>query len=353
MTGKVKRKFILILVLIVVIYAGACIKTDTEIRRAVLSRGIPVEFKFALITGPYTITMFGVESGNMNAFSVSVNINLLGIMFGNKDRSIDGISIYGMEMIFADPGGKEAEKINHAPFVLPFMKSLSIENGKIIYYNSKSGNDFKITGITMRSKYSGGGRESERVVQVNGYGYLMGKKSAKLHLKLDYYPYYKNKFIFSVFGVNIDVRVFSSVFEGENIIIENGILNFVTQIKGENRTIYLNNMMQFKGIKINEKEAGIREFLGLSYGDILRFSTDTKGDFDLSFSFSIPDSEFTGIFNRYGKEFEKTLKNKVMMGVLTAPFRKAGEMLWDITGGGVKKLFDLITGNEKKQEAEK
>jgi len=38
------------------------------------------------------------------------------------------------------------------------------------------------------------------------------------------------------------------------------------------------------------------------------------------------------------------------MGVLAAPFRKAGEMLWDITGGGVKKIFDMMTGNGKKQE---
>jgi len=347
-----KKRIILILALIAAIYAGACIKADTEIRRAVLSRGIPVEFKFAILTGPYTVTMFGVESGNMNAFSVAVNLNLLGLMFGNKDRSIDGVSIYGMEMIFADAdtAAGASNKQPGAPFILPFMKSMSVENGSIIYYNSKSGNDFRITGITMRSKYSGTGRESERMVQVNGYGYLMGKKSAKLHLKLDYYPYFKNRFLFSVFGANIDSSVFGPVFEGSNVVIERGTVNFVTQLKGESRVLYLNNIMQFKGISIKEKEAGIREFLGLSYGDIVRFNTDTKGDFDLGFSFSMPDSEFTALFNRYGEEFARAVKNKVMMGVLAAPFRKAGEMLWDITGGGVKKIFDMMTGNGKKQE---
>jgi hypothetical protein len=126
-----------------------------------------------------------------------------------------------------------------------------------------------------------------------------------------------------------------------------GRINFLVQVKGEMRKICLNNVMQFENLKVRENAGlDLKALLGVSVEQLVDFLKDSKGNFYVNYNFCMDDSEFGGIFKKYGDGFQASVMDRLKIGIITAPLRRISDLIWNLTGENVARIFKLFGGGK-------
>ncbi|HRU39962.1 MAG TPA: hypothetical protein P5511_08800, partial [Candidatus Goldiibacteriota bacterium] len=193
------------------------------------------------------------------------------------------------------------------------------------------------------------GKKDEEHMVFDLTGYIQGKKQDTLRLKMFFFPYYINRFYLSVFATKVNASAFEPLFKKYNLKIDGGTLNFMVQITGRNRKVMLRNRMEIEGLKIHE-DTGIdfKALFGVSYEQLGRFITDSRGNFNLNFDIETDDSRLGRLPEMYGSAFAENVGNRIKLGVITAPVRQVTDLIWNLTGENVIRFFRLF--EETQQE---
>jgi hypothetical protein len=306
-----------------------------------------VDYLFAVSIIPDRAALINFEYMNLSAPAVVININLMNMIHGDYEKSLEGLVIVGMKLRFTDRHAAAPDKsASPRAFIIPFCKYLYII-GSSFEYTTVSGYKFTITGINGISSYKGAAK-SDEFMTMDCSGNILGRLSQKVYMKFYFYPYYKNRFFLNVFATGIEASIFEPMFRKNNLKFDSGRINFLVQVKGEMRKIYLNNVMQFENLKIRENTGlDLKALFGVSVEQLVDFLKDSKGGFYVNFSFAVDDSEFGSIFKKYGESFQASIMDRLKIGIITAPLRSIGGLIWNLTGENVVRIFKLFGGDGK------
>jgi hypothetical protein len=334
-----------IIILLFALFVLFNIYLNRQLRPFLKETAPQIDYLFALSVIPDRVTLFDFQYMNISAPVLTVDINLMNLYKKRYEKLLDGIVAYGLKMRFVKKDGARTEpKASSRAFIIPFCKYLYIINGSIEYEDIKGRYKFFISGLNGISSYNGKG-ESEEFMTLDLSGNILGKAGQKAYMKFFFYPYYKNKFFLNVFATGIDAKIFEPMFARNKMVFDRGRINFIVQMKGEMRKIYLNNIMEFKDVKIRENAGlDLKALFGVSVEQLADFLKDSKGDFYVNYDFSIDDSQFSDIFMLYGDSFKESIAARVRVGVLTAPLRQIKDLIWNLTGENVVRLYKLFGG---------
>ena len=341
-----KRFFRESIILLFVLFTGFNLYLNRE-ARALLHRIAPrVDYIFVFSVIPDRLTFVGFEYFNVSAPILTIDLNLKNVINKEYDKSIDGIVAAGLKLRFVKKAGAQAQtKSTAKAFIIPFCKYIFIWKGMLEYEDLGRKNRFFISGLQGRSSYKGKGKSDEFLI-LDMSGHILGKTGQKAYLKLHFYPYYKNRFFLNVFATGIDAKIFEPMFIKNNLKFDKGKINFIVQIKGEMRKIYLNNVMQFQQVKIRENTSlDLKSLFGVSVEQLVDFLKDSKGDFYINFDFNFDDTEFNDVFVKYGDAFRESITGRLKLGIATAPLRQLKDLIWNLTGENVIRIYKLFGGN--------
>ena len=109
------------------------------------------------------------------------------------------------------------------------------------------------------------------------------------------------------------------------------------------RRIYVNNLMQFRGLKIREdSEFDAKAIFGVSVEQLTDFMKGSNGDFFVNFNFDMPDSRFGDIFSEYASALKSSVGSRVALGIITAPARQVKDLIWNLTGENIFRIIRLF-----------
>lgn len=338
-----------LLILFFTLFVAFNIYLNIKLRPFTRTLAPGVDYLFAVSIIPDRATLINFEYLNLSAPAVTVNINLMNMIKGDYAKSLEGLVIYGMKFRFLEKKGAaqgiNASEAGPGVFIIPFCRYLYIFDSSV-EYTTASGYKFTITGINGLSSYKGA-TKSEEFMTLDCSGNILGRISQKVYMKFYFYPFYKNRFFLNVFATGIEASSFEPMFSKNNLKFESGRINFLVQVKGEMRKIYMNNIMQFENFKIRENTGlDIKALFGVSVEQLVDFLKDSKGSFYVNFNFVMDDSEFTGIFKKYGESFQASIMDRLKVGIITAPIRRITDLIWNLTGENVVRVFRLFGGDK-------
>ncbi|MCE5300255.1 MAG: hypothetical protein LLG37_05210 [Spirochaetia bacterium] len=338
-----------LLVLCFTLFVGFNIVANRYLKPFVHRYAPDADYLFAVSVLPDRYALFGFNYMNITARCAAVDLNLGNIYRRSYDRAVDGIMIEGFKMRFVKKTGvkKIEQKPSSRAFIIPFCKYVWIMNGTIEYEDFTQKSFFSLSHINGISKYKGKSRDEE-FLTLDCTGRVNGRQGQKVYLNFHFYPYYTNRFFLNVFATGIDARMFEPLFRKNNIKIDSGRINFIVQIDCLMRRILVNNIMQFEKIKLRENTGlDVKALFGLSVEQLTDFLKDSKGDFYVNFEFDIDDADFPELFRIYGDKFAGSIIDRVKQGVVTAPIRQIKDLLWNVTGGGIIRVLDRMTGKQQ------
>lgn len=310
------------------------------------NREIKYSFIFSVI--PDKITFVNFKYKNLSALFLTADVYIKEVIKKNYDKFLNGVSIVCPTLKFVKnpKQNTDAEKTELVHFDLPFCQDISIFNGKIIYEDREQLVMLKVDNINGSSKYFNKGKKDIEHLLLEVNGVLQKRKHDKIILKMYFFPYYKNRFNINIFGTKIRAKSFEPLFSKYNLKVESGEVDFLVRIAGEMRKIYLNNAIQIRNLKIKE-DIGIdfKALLGVSYEQIGKYLTDSNGNLYINFDFMLPDTELSQIPNLYSKTFASIVGDRIKTGVITAPIRQVTDLIWNLTGENIFRIFKIFGGD--------
>lgn len=341
---KVFNKKREILILILVIFFGYNFVLNFYLKSFLDSYNLKINYFFAVSLIPDRITLINPKYENFECLFLDIDFYIKNLLRKKFDKCINGISLAGLNYEIEYGKNENKKNVNTVPFILPFFEYVNIYSSKIIFCDKKTGKSIIINNINGSSAVNKAKKESEKYVQVNCKGNFNKRKNEFINLKLIFYPHYKNKFFLNLFGSKLSATEFNEIFKDSNIRINEGKINFIIQLKGEGKKIYVNNIMQFENLKVEEGNWDIKEIFGLTVKQLLDFLKDSKGDFYINFDYSLNTDEFIKILDFYTEKFTESIRNRIILGVVTAPVRQLKDLIWNITGENVIRIFKLFGG---------
>lgn len=340
-----KKTFRDLCVLFFVLFTGFNIYVNREARIILKNIAPSVDYLFAVSFIPDRITFINFEYMNISAPALTMDFNIKNLINKDYEKSIDGIIAAGLKMRFVKKAvPQEALKSLPRAFVIPFCRYLYIINSSIEFEDLQQKYRFYISNLNGLSAYQGRNK-SDEFLTLKISGNILGKTGQKAYMKLFFYPYYKNRFSMNVFATGIDAKIFEPMFRKNNLKFDKGRINFIVQLKGEMRKIYVNNVMQFQQVKVRENTGlDLKALFGVSVEQLVDFLKDSKDDFYVNFDYSFDDSEFGDFFVKYGDAFRESIGNRLKLGVVTAPLRQVKDLIWNLTGENVARIYRLFGG---------
>jgi len=343
----VKKTLKDIIILMFVVFVGYNIYLNREIRKVVDGISRDITYMFAVSVIPDRATFIYFNYGNMTSPLLTVDISLPSFLTGDYGRALDGVSMFGLKFALGGKKKKDKEeKKRETDFVIPFCKYIKINGGKIIFRDKENKVNFRVSGIKGKSVYHKAEDKMDEYFILTCTGKAGGKISEQITVKFYFYPYNRNTFYCNIFGTKINARTFEPMFRKQNLKIDSGIINFIVQIQAENRMVYLNNMMEFRNLKIKE-DIGLdfKALFGVSYEQIGNFLTDSKGDLYVNFDMLIKDDELPMLGRYYSEKFSNSVGDRIKVGVVTAPVRQVTDLIWNLTGENIFRIFRLFGGD--------
>jgi|DewCreStandDraft_4_1066084.scaffolds.fasta_scaffold01931_24 hypothetical protein len=336
-----------ILILLFIIWIGYSVILNVYVTPFVKNANKEIKYAFIFSVIPDKITFVNFEYKNLNALFLTADIYIREVIKKDYDKFLNGVSIVCPTLKFVKnpQQNTDTEKTTPAHFNLPFCQDISIFNGKIIYEDREQLVMLKIDNINGRSKYFNKGKKDIEYLLLEVNGALQKRKQDKIILKVYFFPYYKNRFNINIFGTKIRARSFEPLFSKYNLKVESGEVDFLIRIAGEMRKIYLNNAIQIRNLKIKE-DIGIdfKALLGVSYEQIGKYLTDSNGNLYVNFDFMIPDTELSQLPALYSKTFAGIVGDRIKTGVITAPIRQVTDLIWNLTGENIFRIFKIFGG---------
>ena len=333
------------------IFALYTLALNIVLYRALTDRAPALSYLFAVSPLPDRVILAGIKTGYFSCPAVLVDVNLKNALKKDFARSIDGLILFWPRIIYrkaAVSTVKRAEK----EFVLPHSRYVAVFGGSAEYLDEKKSVRFGLYGISGKSEYAASETKSGEFMAFDMKGYIQGDKRYPVKLNFFYFPYYINRFHMVILGESIDARIFEPFFADYKMIIESGDINIAVQATGENRRIKLLNAMEIKGLKLREDNNGldIKQLFGVSYEQMGRFLTDSKGDMRVDFQLEVPDSRLAYLPSLYGKKFASEMGDRVKIGIITAPLRGVTDLLWNLTGENVINFLKIFENQDIEKE---
>lgn len=311
-----------------------------------VNKDIKYFFMFSII--PDKITFVNFKYKNFSALFLTVDVYMREIIKKSYDKFLNGVSVIGGTLYFiknSNDNNKMGDD-GELNFNLPFCQKISIFISKIVYEDQEQLVMFKICNINGVSKYFNKGKKDIEHLILDLSGNLQSREQDKIILKMYFFPYYKNRFNINIFGTRIMVKSFEPLFSKYNLKIDRGEMDFIIRIAGEMRKIYLNNAIQIRNLKIKEDiDIDFKSILGVSYEQIGRYLTDSKGNLYINFDFMIPDSQISQLPNIYAKRFANIVEDRIKAGIITAPIRRVTDLIWNLTGENIFRIFKIFGEN--------
>ena len=304
-------------------------------------------YKFLVSVIPDRVTAVGFEAGVFKCRFLTIDFFIQNLLKKRYDRAVNGIVLDGFSIELEKSSGK---KKTTSSVGVPYINYVKMKNGRFEYFDREQNASFVVSGIKGKSVFEkAGGRENHKML-LKGSGLVYGSAGSAVSIDLHIYPYYTNKFDLNVYGNEIDLRPFEPLLRKNNIIIEQGALNLAVTVTGDKRKIELKNIAHFRGLKIRE-DASLdpKALLGVSVEQLVNFLKNSDGDFYVNFSIETDDKKLGQLFEMYADEFLRIIKQRVSFGVMTAPVRQVTDLLWNLTGENIFRIFRLFGGEENKE----
>jgi hypothetical protein len=343
MKKTIRDLFLLVLVLLI----GYNILINVYMTPFIRKMNSNIQYAFIAAVIPDRFTFVNFRYNNFESMFLTVDVYLEAVIKKDYAKFVNGISAWGFKytLLKGEYVPKEETGMNPA-FVLPFCQWLDAKFGTISYVDLDTDTEFNITSINGKSAYNSKGKKDEENMQFDLTGYLQGRQQDTIRIKLFFFPYYQNRFHASIYGTKIGVKTFEPLFKKFNLKVDSGDMNFIVQITGQQRKILLTNQMEIKKLKIRE-DTGIdfKALFGVSYEQLGRFLTDSRGDMYVNFDLETDDSKFGMLPAMYAQAFTDNVGNRIKLGVVTAPVRQVTDLIWNLTGENIFRIFRLFGGN--------
>lgn len=341
-----KRHLKSLLVLLLVLYAGYSVIVHVYAREIINRYNPQIRYSFAFSYLPDRISFVNLSYEGSSVAMVTVDFSLYNILVKKRlDRAVNGLVMWAPKFIFEKkPQAQGAQGL----FIVPYCEYMKIINGGFLYVDPERSAIFSIDSINGSSSFYSKGENIDKYVKLKLTANLQGSGRDKIYLDFYYFPYLKNKFMLNLYGTSISANVLQTLLGESRIVIDGGTVNFTVQVKGEMRKIYVNNLMQFKGLKVREEaDFDAKAIFGVSVEQLAEFMKGSNGDFFVNFSFEMPDTRFNEIFTQYASELKASVGGRVALGIVTAPVRQVKDLIWNLTGENVIRIIKLF---ENKQE---
>jgi hypothetical protein len=333
-------------ILLLVLWAGYNILINFYMTPFINKTNSDIKYMCIVSLMPNKLTFVNFQYGNFESLLLTVDVYLEALIKKDFSKLVNGVSAAGFKYSVINGAylPKEEAGINPA-FVIPFCRHLDASFGKITYVDLDAGAEFTISGVSGGSTYYQKEKKDEELMAFELKGFIQGKRQDTVRLKFFFFPYYANRFNLNIYGTNIDVKAFEPLFKKSNLKIDAGNLNFIVQITGEMRKIKLQNQMEFHGLRIHEDTGpDLKALFGVSYEQMGKYLADSKGSVYVNFDLAIDDSQFGRLPALYANAFTDNLGNRVKMGILTAPVRQVTDLIWNLTGENIFRIFRLFGG---------
>ncbi len=310
-----------------------------------INKEIKYMFIFSII--PDKIIFVNFEYENFRALFLSADVYIQEIIKKNYDKFLNGVSIIWGTLKFVKTSKNQNTENNiKMHFSIPFCQKITVVGCKIIYEDREQLAMLRVDNINGTSKYFNKGKKDIEHLMLELTGNLQKRMQNKIILKMYFFPYYKNRFNINIFGTKIKAKFFEPLFSKYNLKIESGDIDFIVRIAGEMRKIYLNNTIQITNLKIKE-DIGLdfKAIFGVSYEQIGKYLTDSQGNLYINFDFMIPDSQLGQITDIYAKKFSDIVGDRIKTGIITAPVRQVTDLIWNLTGENIFRIFKIFGGN--------
>lgn len=336
-----------IILLFFVLVAGYIIILNIYLTNFIKNINKDIKYLFIFSVIPDRITFVNFEYKNFKTLFLTADVYLQEIIKRNYDKFLNGVSITGGTLRFIKNYDENKKENNeNLVFNLPFCQKISVNFSKIIYEDREQLVMMCVDNIKGKSKYFNKGKKDLEHLLLELNGNLQKRRQDKIILKMYFFPYYKNRFNINIFGTKIRVRSFEPLFSKYNLRIESGEADFIVRIAGEMRKIYLNNVIHIRNLKIREDTTiDFKTIFGFSYEQIGRYLTDSMGNLYINFDFIIPDSRFSQLPDIYSKTFVNIMGDRIKAGIITAPIRQVTDLIWNLTGENIFRIFKIFGGN--------
>jgi NADH:ubiquinone oxidoreductase subunit 3 (subunit A) len=343
----VKKTLRDLVLLVLVLMAGYNVLINFYVTPLVQNANKDIRYSCILSAIPGRLVFINFQYNNFECLFLTVDVSLPALFIKDYNRTLNGISLIGFKFSIIKGAllpKEEGPAINPA-IVLPFCRYIDARFGTIEYEDLDNNAEFNVTGISGGSTYAVKNNKADEYMALDMKGCLQGRSQDELRLKLFFFPYYKNRFHLSAYGTKINVKVFEPLFKGFNLKFDSGRMNFLVQITGEMRKILVTNQMEFQGLKIHE-ETGIdfKALFGVSYEQMGRFLTDSAGNMYINFDFTTDDSQLGLLPALYAGAFASNVGDRIKLGVVTAPVRQVTDLIWNLTGENIFRIFRLFGG---------
>ncbi|PKL92461.1 MAG: hypothetical protein CVV21_01525 [Candidatus Goldiibacteriota bacterium HGW-Goldbacteria-1] len=341
-----KRNVRGILMLMAVIFTGYNLILNVYIKDALKVIDRSSGYAFCVSVIPDRITFFDVKiRDNARIKRLTLDVRVRNIIKKDIFKALDGAILNGLTVIYSADDVYEKEKAKTAPFIMPYFNYLSVKNSEIVYLDTASFTEVKVSGISGKSRFINTGAQSGQKLIFQGNGNFQGDTSQKINIRFDFFPNYRNRLSVSVFGKGISAEELAPLFARSNAVIQGGKIDFIVQFKNELRQVSFNNIMRFKNVKIKEKtDLDIKSLFGVSYSQMTDFLKDASGVFDVNFTFNTPEAQPDEFFKIYKSKFAEALAGRVAIGIAIAPIRQIHGLIWAITGIGSDKADKDVIG---------
>jgi hypothetical protein len=342
MKKTIKDLFLLLLVLLI----GYNVVVNVYMPPFIKNINKNIKFAFIVALIPDRLTFVDFKYNNFESMFLTLDVYVEAVLKKDYTKFVNGISAIGFKytILKGEFVPQEEGQMNPA-FVLPFCQWLDAKFGTISYVDLDTDTEFNITDIDGKSAYTSSGKKDQDNMAFDLRGYLQGRPQDTIRIKLFFFPYYQNRFSISAYGAKINVKTFEPLFKKFNLKVDSGIMNFLVQITGQQRKILLTNQMEIQKLKIRE-DTGLdfKALFGVSYEQMGRFLTDSNGNVYVNFDLEMDDSRFGNLAAMYGKAFADNVGDRIKLGVVTAPVRQVTDLIWNLTGENIFRIFRLFGG---------
>lgn len=342
MKKTIRDLFLLLLVL----FIGYNVVINIYVPPFIKSINKNIKFAFIVSVIPDRFTFINFQYANFEAVFLNLDVYLEAVIKKDYTKFVNGVSaaVFKYTILKGEFVPKEEGQINPA-FVIPFCQHLGAYFGTISYVDLDTEAEFSINSINGKSTYKSTGKKDQDHMVFELKGYLQGRAQDTVRIKFFFFPYYQNRFSMSIYGTKIAVKIFEPLFKKFNLKVDSGKMNFMVQITGYQRRILLTNQMEIEQLKIHE-DTGLdfKALFGVSYEQMGKFLTDSKGNMYVNFDLEINDSQLGLLPVMYAKAFTDKVGDRIKMGVVTAPVRGVTDLIWNLTGENIFRIFRLFGG---------
>jgi hypothetical protein len=335
-----------LVLLLLVLLTGYNVLINVYMPPFIKSVNSNIKFTFIVSVIPDKLTFVNFQYDNFEAMFLTLDVYVEAVLKKDYTKFVNGISAIGFKytVLKGEFVPREETGINPA-FVIPFCRWLDAKFGTIAYVDLDTDTEFDITDLSGRSKYNTNGKKDQDTMEFSLTGFLQGRAQDTVRLKFFFFPYYQNRFSLSLYGTKISVKTFEPLFKKFNLKVDGGYMNFIVQITGLQRKLMLTNQMEIESLKIRE-DVGLdfKALFGVSYEQMGRFLTDSKGNMYVNFELQADDSKFGALPAMYAQAFTDNVGNRIKLGVVTAPVRQVTDLIWNLTGENIFRIFRLFGG---------